>query len=182
MGIVLGFLPFVMFSVLNDRIGPTLALTVGAVVALVLTLKAWRQPPHTVKILEGGTTILMGGLAAYTAIAGASLSMVAVRLWVDVGLLLIVLFSMAIKQPFTIQYARQQVDPAHWNSPRFLRTNYIITGAWAGALAVMVAAEALMVADPEFSRVVGFGIVILALLAAFGFTVWQAKQASAAAG
>lgn len=41
--------------------------------------------------------------------------------------------SMAVKQPFTLAYAREKVDPKYWNSPRFLRVNYIITGAWAVA-------------------------------------------------
>ncbi|WP_421917146.1 hypothetical protein [Mesorhizobium sp.] len=177
MGILLGFLPFIAFSLLDDRLGPTKALAIGAAIALVLSIRAWRQPPHSIKILEGGTTILMGGLALYTALSGAALSLVAVRLCVDAGLLLIVLVSMAIKQPFTIQYARQEVDPKYWNSPGFLRTNYVITGAWAAAFAVMVVAEAVMAADADFPRAVGFGVVIAALLAALGFTIWRSRRA-----
>ena len=62
----------------------------------------------------------------------ATWSVVGVRALVDAGLLLIVLVSMAIGRPFTLQYAREQVAPEFWNSPEFVRTNYVITaiGRW----------------------------------------------------
>jgi hypothetical protein len=180
MGILLGFLPFIAFFVFEDRMGPTHALAVGTLIALLLTIKAWRQPPHTIKILEAGTVVLMGALALYSMTAGTALTLIAVRCCVDAGLLLIVLVSLAVRQPFTIQYARQQVDPALWHSPKFIRTNYIITGAWAAAFAVMTAAEALMLANPSFPQALGFGIVIAAIFGALGFTIWRSKQSVAA--
>jgi len=181
MGIVLGFLPFIAFSLLVGRLGSTLALLVGAAIALGLVVRSRRQPPHTFKILETGTTVLMAGLAIYSAVAGGTLSLVVVRLCVDVGLLLIVLGSMAIRQPFTLQYARQQVDPVYWNSPRFIRANYAITAGWAVAFAIIVAAEGVMVGDAAVPQPIGFAIVILAMLGALGFTVWTSKRAHSAA-
>ena len=38
--------------------------------------------------------------------------------------------SMAAKRPFTLAYAKQHVPQELWNHPRFLRKNYLITGAW----------------------------------------------------
>jgi hypothetical protein len=36
--------------------------------------------------------------------------------------------SLLIRRPFTMQYAKLQVDPKFWNSPFFLRINLIMTG------------------------------------------------------
>jgi len=37
---------------------------------------------------------------------------------------------MAVGQPFTMQYAREQVKPEFCGSPTFRHVNYVITGVW----------------------------------------------------
>ncbi|EGV18970.1 hypothetical protein [Thiocapsa marina] len=39
-------------------------------------------------------------------------------------------FSVLIRKPFTLDYARAHTDPSLWNDPVFLRTNFILTSAW----------------------------------------------------
>ncbi|WP_445168218.1 hypothetical protein ACTXG7_02155 [Mycolicibacterium sp. Dal123E01] len=46
------------------------------------------------------------------------------------------LATIVIRRPFTISYARDTVDPEHWNSPLFVRVNYILSGVWAGAFSI----------------------------------------------
>lgn len=46
------------------------------------------------------------------------------------------LATLLVRRPFTIAYARDTVDPEHWNSPLFIRVNYILTGVWAAAFVV----------------------------------------------
>ncbi len=60
-----------------------------------------------VKVLEVGTVILFGALAVWKLLGQVNWSIVDVRLRVDIGLLLIVLVSMALRRPFTLQYARE---------------------------------------------------------------------------
>ena len=176
MAIFLSFLPFIAFAILAEGIGATAALGIGAVIGLVLAIRSWFRPPHTLNVLEAGAAVLMAGLALYTAAAGATLSLIAVRLCVDAGLLVIVLVSIAIERPFTLAYARQQVDPAYWDHPVFLRTNNLIAGVWAGAFAVMAAVEAAMLWLPAFPRPAGAVVIVAALAAAFAFTAWYPKQ------
>jgi hypothetical protein len=38
---------------------------------------------------------------------------------------------LAMKRPFTMEYAREHTDPSLWQSPAFLRTNYLLTTMWA---------------------------------------------------
>ncbi len=37
----------------------------------------------------------------------------------------------ALKRPFTLEYAREHSDPSLWENPVFLNTNYILTTMWA---------------------------------------------------
>ncbi|MBL6081845.1 hypothetical protein JMJ56_28065 [Belnapia sp. T18] len=53
-------------------------------------------------MLKIGTAILFGGLALYALLNQPTWSVIAVRLMVDAGLLLIVLASMAMRRPFTL--------------------------------------------------------------------------------
>ena len=47
------------------------------------------------------------------------------------GLAAIIWFSMIIGRPFTLQYAREEVDASRWHHPLFLKINWILTGIWA---------------------------------------------------
>ena len=68
--------------------------------------------------------------------------MATVRLAVDRGLLAIVVVSLAVRRPFTLQYTRERVPAQFWGSPVFLATNRTISPVWAAAFAVLVAADA----------------------------------------
>ena len=177
MGILLAFAPFIAFALLDRLIGPTEALAAGAAVSAVLIVRDLVGPRRSVKVLEIGTFILFAGLALYTVLSGAIWSVIGVRLCVDAGLLLVVLASMAAGRPFTLQYARDQVAPEFWNQPGFIRTNYIITGAWAMAFAVMVLAELALLYVPGFPPRAGIVAIILALVGAVKFTGWYPERA-----
>jgi hypothetical protein len=94
------------------------------------------------KVLEVGSLLLFGLLLLYTLIAAPHWSVATVRLAVDGGLFTILLVSLAIGAPFTLQYARERVPKEYWASPLFLATNPRITGVWGAAFAVMTVADA----------------------------------------
>jgi hypothetical protein len=139
---------------------------------LALLARDWVTPGRSPKILEVGTAVLFCGPALYAAFGTASWSVIGVRLCVDTGLLLIVLVSMAVDRPFTLQYAREQVASEFWTDPAFVRTNYVITSIWALALAVMVIAELTLLYVPNLPRRAGVIAIILALVGAVKFTDW----------
>lgn len=39
-------------------------------------------------------------------------------------------------RPFTLDYAKEHTDPSLWNSPLFLKSNYVITSAWAATFSI----------------------------------------------
>jgi len=92
-----------------------------------------RRRGEAVKILEVGSLALFGLLTAYTWLGAPTWTVATVRLAVDAGLLAIVLVSLAIGQPFTLQYARERVPEQFWALPVFFTTNVVITTIWAGA-------------------------------------------------
>lgn len=171
MGILLAFAPFVIFAVLDRVVGPTAALAAGAVASAALVARDLAGS-RDMKVLELGTFVLFSGLALYTLLNRAHWSVIGVRLCVDAGLLLIVLGSMAAGRPFSLQYAREQVSPELWNQPKFIQTNYVITGVWALAFLVVVFAELALLYVPGLPPRVGILAIILALVGAVKFTGW----------
>src|ERR1700742_2564158 len=126
MTLLLGFLPFAVFA-LGDRFGSTLlALVLAAGTAVVLTLRDVKAK-KSLKLLDVGAGVVFGGLALYTLLTHAEWSVVGVRLCTDAGLLGIVLVSMLVRQPFTLQYAREQVPEHVWAKPEFIRKNYMLS-------------------------------------------------------
>jgi hypothetical protein len=180
MGVLLGFLPFLVFAVLSVWQGATVALIAGAAVSAGLMIRN-RMSGGSPKILEAGTLVLFLALAIYAASAGQDLSIIAVRLCVDIGLLAIVLISMAVRHPFTLQYAMEQVAPEHWTSARFIQTNYVITAGWAVVFLVLVIAEAAMLAMPDLPKSLGAIVIVGALLGGVYFTKSRSEAARAAA-
>ena len=176
MGILLAFAPFIVFAILDRLIGATGGLIAGAAVSAGLLLRDWFTPGRSPKVLEIGTTVLFTGMALYAALGRPEWSIIGVRLRVDTGLLLIVLLSIALRRPFTLQYAREQVPQELWNSPEFLRTNYVITAVWALAFMVLVIAELLLLAMPDLPPRVGVIAMILALVGAMKFTAWYPER------
>lgn len=175
MGILFAFAPFFVYVVAERLWGVKPGLLSAAVVSAALLMRDWSRT-RTVKVLETGTLILFAGLAAYAFLAGTTWSIVGVRLRVDAGLLLIVLVSLAVRRPFTLQYARQTVAPELWTTPRFVRTNYVITAIWAVAFAVMVAADLAMLKMPSLPISVGVGATVVAIAGAAYFTQWYPEH------
>lgn len=177
---LLAFAPFIAFAVIDRLVGPMEGMFAGFAVSSALLIRDWSQGRGP-KVLEIGTAVLFGALACYALFANPAWSLWGVRLVVDAGLLLIVLASIAIRQPFTLQYARAQVPEEVQASSEFVRTNYVITAVWALAFAVMAAADLALIAMPDLPARFGTIPTVLALLGAFKFTAYYPERRRAIA-
>ena len=54
-------------------------------------------------------------------------------------IMLVSLASIAVRRPFTVQYAREQTDPQDWDTPLFFHVNEVLTWVWTGAFFVTAA-------------------------------------------
>ena len=124
------------------------------------------------KMLGAGSVVLFLGLGCYLTLVDASLSASAIKLTVDAGLLAIALVSLAIRHPFTLQYAREVVDAETAVLPGFIKANYIITWAWAACMLLMMTGNILMIYLPGLPLWAGLAIAFAARSTAVYFTKW----------
>lgn len=181
MNILLGFAPYVAFFLFMRAVSVDAGLWAALAVAAGSAGLGWTRT-GSLKVLEIGTIVLFAGLAVFTWAGHWTWTVMALRLAVDAGLLAIMLASLAIGRPFTLQYAREQVPEQYWRAPLFLAINGRITWAWAVAFAVMVAAHAVVVFAPAVPVWVDLAVTIIALAAALRFTAWYPARARRKAG
>ena len=176
MNILLGFAPYIASFVLM-HIGSVVAgLWAAFVVALAIVVHGWVRTRST-KILEVGNLVLFAALALFTMVTHWEWTLMAVRLVADTGLLIIILTSLALGRPFTIQYARERVPQQYWDTPQFLAVNRTITWFWAAAFTLMVRSCAASVVIPDMPVGIDFVITVSALMGAYKFSTWYPERA-----
>jgi hypothetical protein len=181
MTIFLILAPFGAFGLL--MLATTAAISLFATAGLCLAIVAYDViRGASVKMFMAGAVIVFGALGCYITLVDGNWSGVAVRLAVDVGFLAIALLSIAIRLPFTLQYARENVDHAVTLLPGFMRANYIITWAWTGAVVLMLVADILMIYMPNLPLWIGLGIAFAARNCAVYFTKWYPQYRRAKYG
>jgi hypothetical protein len=133
---LLVFAPWIAFLVIAG--GSLFRLELGIIVAAILTVVMIVTRLHrgvimwvgiiffsyalvAVVLLNNMWTVRHMGILANGALAAGT--------WV----------SIAMRRPFTLEYAREHTDPSLWNSPLFLQTNYLLTLMWAVAFSINAA-------------------------------------------
>jgi hypothetical protein len=181
MTIFLILAPYGTFTLLMVVTSATVSLFMSAAVGLaVIAFDIIRG--RAIKILGAGSVILFSALGFYLTLVDPGLSNSAVKLAVDAGVLAISLTSMAIRRPFTLQYALEVVDAETAKLPDFTKANYIITGAWTGAFLLMVIANVLMIYVPGLPLWSGLVIAFAARNSAAYFTKWYPEYRRAKLG
>jgi hypothetical protein len=175
MGILLGLVPFCVFFVLVQLTGTNVGLWGATAVSAALMLREGLRG-RSAKVLDAGTLALFTFLAICGSVTRANWPVTTVRTMLDSGLLSIMVFSLAIRRPFTLEYARDQVAIDLWRSPRFVQTNYYISSAWAFAMLMVVTADLAMRFVSGLPIAVEIAAVILALGGAFWFTKWYPRM------
>ncbi len=133
---VVGFAPWIVYWVLVGNAPFLTAVLVGlglAVAINVITLVR-HEPPM---VLEVGTALVFGVFV----IMALTLSDNFLERWLqplgNAGLFAIVLVSILIGKPFTLQYARKSTPRELWNEPGFVYVCQLLAWVWAGAMAFM---------------------------------------------
>jgi len=128
--LLLTFAPWLAFMI----IGPH-SLTVGLLVALALSVVMGVTGLHRGVVLWSGllffsyatvSVALLHDMWTVRYMSVLANSFLAASSWLGI----------AIKKPFSLDYAREHTDPSLWTNPDFIRTNVIITAAWASVFTV----------------------------------------------
>src|SRR3954469_18710876 len=159
MTIFLILAPFASFAALMLVASVAASLFTGAAIAAaIIGYEVLRG--RSVKMLAAGAVIMFSSLGCYICLIDGDWSATEVRLAVDIGTIAIALASIAIRTPFTLQYAREAVDAETMKLPGFLRVNYIISWAWIFAFVLMLIANLATIYVPSLPFWAGLGIGI----------------------
>ena len=171
MTIFLILAPFGAFGLL--MLVTTAAVSLFVTAGLCLAIVAYDLiRGGSLKLFMAGAVIVFGALGCYVTLVDGNWSGVAIRMAVDIGFLAIALLSIAIRLPFTLQYAREVVDHETSLLPGFKRANYIITGVWTGAMLLMALGNIAVLYIPGLPIWTGLAIAFAARNSAVYFTKW----------
>lgn len=140
--IVLGFLPWILYSILINAIPGNHAIAILIALTCTFTLDF-----HELKkgfVLAWGTISFFTGLLVATFFVPGNWLEEHANIIANSALATIAWLSLAINKPFTLQYAREQVDKEYWNTSIFIRVNQIITAVWAASFLISVLTSALV--------------------------------------
>lgn len=140
LAMVLGFIPAATFTLLAN-ISQDLALWAGLSAAFVVSIRDFAQEP-VLRLLDMGSLALFGLVALYAGFIHPAITIQLTRFVVDVGFFALALLSIVLRNPLTLQYAREQVANEVWKSRPFLLTNYGLTSLWMFSFAIMASADA----------------------------------------
>lgn len=168
LAMILGFVPVIVFTLLMN-ISQDLAIWAAFAAAFAIAIRDFLHE-KLLRFLDAGTTVLFGLLALYAGFVQPGLNVAMTRLIVDAGLLVFTLVSIVLRNPLTLEYAREQVPREQWRTRRFLLTNYGLTGFWAAAFGCMVAADALANFHKDLPPAFDAIVSLVVLMVAAGFT------------
>lgn len=164
--LLLVFSPWIAFLLVAH--GSLFRLKLGIIVAAVLTLVMVVTRLHRGAIMWAGViffsyvlvaVVLMNNMWTARYMGILATGALSAGTWM----------SIALKRPFTLEYAREHADPSLWNSPSFLRTNYMLTLMWAAAFTINAILAWLKSVHFAMSgwvyETMSYGLLVLAMFA-----------------
>ena len=130
--------PYMTFTALATVATLTDSLMAAALVSLALNAIDHLRG-RTPKAIGLVSTAIMSALAVYFVLAETEWSRTEIGLAFDFSIFAVALVSIVLRTPFTLQYARETSDAATRAEPDFIKVNYVLTGVWAAAMALMMA-------------------------------------------
>ncbi|MCE5288388.1 MAG: hypothetical protein LLG14_04015 [Nocardiaceae bacterium] len=178
-----GLSPWIVYALLQGKGTLELAAGVAFGIALVLLCIGWVRGGKP-KMLEYADVAFFGILSIVVATTSKSVNDW-LELWggelANIALMIIVVGSIVIRRPFTLAYAKEEAPEEIWDSPIFLRTNYIISGVWAAAFVIQALSGLYgdgVLHTPD-NLWTGWIIPIVPMIIAVQFTLWYPQRIEA---
>jgi len=131
--LLLGFAPWLAFLFIAH--GSLFRLKVGLIIALLLSIIMGLMKLHRGVILWVGLVFFSVSTLAVVWLENMW-TMRHMGILANSAMALATWYTVAVKRPFTMDYARDNTPQALWSEPAFLRTNMIITSAWAACFTI----------------------------------------------
>lgn len=165
-----GFLPWILYFVISGSqyLSDEIAALSGLAAVIVFNLKNLRKK----FLLDWATLVYFAFLSVmYWLPVGIWLNQYSYILS-NVALAAIMWVSIFVKKPFTMQYAREEVDEFTEKTPIFKQINYAISSVWALALSLTAVDGFLESINIIPSSFVTDSILVLLIIIAIWFTEW----------
>lgn len=133
-----GIAPWILMAVVSGP-GRFEEAASAALGLALLTLWVGSRRGVPVHLLEVFTVVYFGVLAVLGLVASER-TVDWLELWAgelsNIALAVFAIVTLVIRRPFTLAYAKDTTPREHWDSPLFLKINYVISAVWAGAFLV----------------------------------------------
>jgi len=173
--LLVSFLPWIIFWVVLYTHNSEPAALAGFLSMLVVLIYR-HYKGRTLKALEIMTLcnfIFLAIVAAFTELDKFSRW---IPVWNHSLLAGLVLVSLLVKKPFTLQYAREMVPRQSQDDPLFIKANYVISRVWLAIFLLFVALPVSRLLGFGFPRLVNLIIMILGTIGAVKFTFWYSVR------
>ncbi|MGE0383066.1 MAG: hypothetical protein AB7O90_19730 [Hyphomicrobium sp.] len=157
------FLPWIFFASLYGT--NSLMMLIACLGALLLMVVLNFRELRKGFILPWGSVIVFALLAINSQLTLWPWGQAHASLLANSALAAIVLFSMVIGKPFTLQYAREQAPPERWHHPLFLKINWVLTSIWAVLLIIMALPSYFLTQQQiAHSWFLGYGLSLICII------------------
>ncbi len=158
--IIVGFIPFVLFSLLGNWLPVNISAAAALVVGLVILFTNLRGGVKVVSLIQ---VLVLAAIAILGSFGNSGLNSFLTEYAHGFAPILLGIYILATLpvRPFTEQYARLAVAREHWASPLFVSTNRKLSAAWGVvvlAMGVCHTISAMLVADHAVSALAAFAI------------------------
>ena len=166
---LLSFAPWISFLIISS--GSLFRLKLGIIVAAILTVVMAVTKLHRGVIMWVGilffcyaivAVVLLNDMWAVRHMGVLANGALAAGTWAG----------LVFKRPFTLEYAREHTDPALWETPLFLCTNYLLTGVWAVVFSINAAMAWQRGINPVMAEWMYEAISYCLLVSAMFFCTW----------
>lgn len=179
--VFLGFVPWIVFSVVAGPSTWMWAALAGLVCTLVLALPDWRAS-RSISILDAAALVFFAVLVVLALVLDrATLQPIEDRaqLISSIVIAAVTLGSLAVGRPFTEYYAKKDTPREVWETPTFTRINRVLTGLWGGVFVLNALCDAAVGFLGANADLFNWVIPVVAIVVAVKITSWYPQHAVA---
>jgi hypothetical protein len=172
--IFLGFVPWIVFSVVAGPSTWMWAALAALLCSLILSVPSWRST-RSISVLDAAGLLFFGALVVLAlTLDRATLQPIEDRAQMlsSIVIAVVALGSLAVGRPFTEYYARQQTPREYWNTPTFKQINRVITAVWGLVFVLNALCDAAVAYLGVNTDIFNWVVPIVAIVAAVKFTGW----------
>ncbi|GAA4920198.1 hypothetical protein EV188_10280 [Actinomycetospora succinea] len=176
--IFLGFVPWIVFSVVAGPSTWMWAALAALVCSLVLAVPDWRNY-RSISILDAAALLFFAVLVVLSLVLDrAALQPIEDRaqLISSVVIAVVALGSLAVGRPFTEFYAKKQAPKEVWSSPTFKKVNRVLTGLWGGVFVLNALCDVAVGYFGASADLFNWVIPIVAIVVAVKITGWYPEH------